>query len=197
MVGYWGCCPSPDLLPDMPRRLYTRVSLDNLILKQDSLSHSPAIVRLYSPHSNNIWAKLLSSHVRDLIMSNTLLHAAQGPTMVTSESKHRCKSSISTAVERRNQGMLLAIHPEIIATHMEAAASLGWSLYHANHATDGTLPSELPQVTRKSTTTNYHPCIPSPVINSISNNNETQYRWKQALSSNHQWTSIIVKSNTT
>ena len=91
-------------------------------------------------------------------MSNTLLHAAQGPTMVTSESKHRCKSSISTAVERRNQGMLLAIHPEIVATHMEAAASLGWSLYHANHAADGTLPSELPQVTRKSTTTETPRC---------------------------------------
>ena len=114
---------SEDIPPDMPRRPETWVMLCNLMLKLCGISRSFAILGSDSPQTNN--REDNSLWVTPFIPREipNVKHAIAGylrPPLLT-----QAKALISTAVELRDQGMPLAIRPNIMARYEEAAASLG------------------------------------------------------------------------
>ena len=125
--GFWACLG--DLPPDKPRRPETWVSLCNLMLKLCGNSRSSAILGSDSPQSSNrkdnsLWATPF------ILRERRVKHAIAGYLRLPQPTPAPAlmRNCISTAVERKNQDMPLAICPKIMARYEEAAASLGWLL---------------------------------------------------------------------
>ena len=102
-----------------PRRADIWVSLCNLMLKLDGISLSSGrIVPRVTIGRETPFIPRERHNVKHFIAGYLMLtQPTPAPALM-----QRC---IGTAVEQRNQGTPLAIHPKIIARYEEAAASLG------------------------------------------------------------------------
>ena len=95
--------------------------LCNLILKHHGISRSSVILGSDSPQSNDRIKTPLGNSIHE---RPNVEHPIVGYLMLPRPTSAPALM-IGSAVERRNQGMPLAIRPKIMARYEEAAAALG------------------------------------------------------------------------